>query len=215
MPATTYALQEGEPKRLELAWGRRGENFTVRLDGTEIATLSHKKELSDGQDFPLPDGSILRVQLRKFWGADEWEILRDGQPIPGSATHPATRIRDAATGIFLVSGFSLLSGILQLATGLEQLNFMGSGPRVIIVGVIGLVLGFLVMKRSRLALLASLAVFGVDAVFVVIDLVQVPMMSNTSGYIPMIALLIHAWLLATLIKGYDAINVKHPVNAQG
>ncbi|MCC7446501.1 MAG: hypothetical protein IT324_03745 [Anaerolineae bacterium] len=212
MPATTYALQAGEPKRLELAWGRRGENFTVRLDGNEIATLLQKKELSDGADFSLPDGSTLHIQLRKFWGADEWEILRNGQPIPGSATHPATRVRDAATGVFLVSGFSLLSGVLNLATGLEAFNFMGSGPRVIIVGVIGLVLGFLVLKRSRIALLASLAVFAVDTVFVVIDLVQVPMMSNTSGYIPMIALLIHAWLLATLIRGYDAINVKRPVS---
>jgi hypothetical protein len=212
MPATTYALQEGEPKRLELAWGRRGENFTVRLDGQEIAILPHKKELSDGKDFPLPDGSTLHVRLRKFWGADEWEILRDSQPIPGSATHPATRIRDAATGVFMVAGFSLLSGILQLATGLEALNFMGNGPRVIIVGVLGLVLGFLVMKRSRIALMASLAVFGVDAIFVVIDLVRVPLLNNSSGYIPMIALLIHAWLLATLMKGYDAINVRNPAS---
>lgn len=210
MPATTYALQEGEPKRLELAWGRRGDNFTVRLDGNEIAALPHKKELSDGKDFPMPDGSTLHIRLRKFWGADEWEVLRNGQPLPGSATHPATRIRDAATGIFLVSGFSLLSGILNMATGLEAFNFMGSGPRVIIVGIVGLVLGFLVMKQSRIALMAALAVFGLDAVFVVIDLVQVPLLNNASGYIPIIALLIHAWLLATLIRGFDAINVRKP-----
>ncbi len=107
----------------------------------------------------------------------------------------------------------MLSGVLQMATGIEAFNFMGSGWRVIIVGVLGVVLGFLVMKRSRIALMAALALYGVDTVFVVIDLVQNPLISNTSGYIPVISLLIHAWLLATLLKGYDAINAGNAVKS--
>src|SRR5690348_6213956 len=106
MPVTTYAFKEGEPKRLELSWGRRGQDFTIRLDGSEIATLPNKKELSDGRNFPLPDGSTLRVRLTKFWGSDELQVLRNDQPLPGSASHPATRVRDASTALFLVSGFS-------------------------------------------------------------------------------------------------------------
>src|SRR5262245_6582271 len=96
MPSLNLALEAGGPKRLRLAWNGVWNDLTVHFDEQPVATVPGPKELKEGRCSRLPDGSDLTVQLAKNLTAQELRVLRDGQPVPGSSSDPARRVRDAA-----------------------------------------------------------------------------------------------------------------------
>ena len=93
MPSQAYALKEGGPKRLQISWEGFWKNAIVQLDDEIIGTLATRKQLSAGHEFLLPDGSSLNLQLVRTLTAYELHVLRDGQPLPGSASAPESRVR--------------------------------------------------------------------------------------------------------------------------
>ena len=99
MPVKTYTLDPDNPKRLDIVYKTFWRGATVWLDGQEIGTVSDKQGLLQGEEFKLPDGSKLKVRLTQSLLGSELHILRNGQPIPGSASHPDTGSR-RPTGCF-------------------------------------------------------------------------------------------------------------------
>ncbi len=75
--------------RVEITWdGNLLELRDVRvcLDRRELGTIETHEELKAGKDFPLPDGTVLRVQANEFGIS----VYRDGDelpPDPGDLTH--------------------------------------------------------------------------------------------------------------------------------
>jgi len=163
MPIQTYALEPNGPLRLEISWAPNWTQFTVKLDGVEVGRVENKKALTAGQDFPLPDGSTLHVQL--FTGlAAELAVLRNGQHLPGTAAHPETRLKNAFSLILLVGGFNFLTGLLALLFRWQVLVSMGIGMYQLGYGALLLALAYLTRRLSWWALLAAVVLLGLDAV---------------------------------------------------
>src|SRR5690349_9384101 len=94
MPKQTFALEAGGEKRLEVSWGGMFKNTTVSLDGNSIGVIPDQKALLAGQEFRLPDGSTIKVQLVRSFISTELRVFRNGQPLPGSASDPLTRLKN-------------------------------------------------------------------------------------------------------------------------
>ena len=110
MPVLTYTLDPENPKRLDISYKVFWRGATVYLDGKEIGTAPGKQELTKGQEFKLPDGSVLKLRLVQSLMGSELRILRNGQPIPGSASHPDTTVKTAYWTLFLIGALGILFG---------------------------------------------------------------------------------------------------------
>lgn len=92
MPKQILSLETDEKPRLELEWGGYMRDFRVRLDGEQIEHITGgQRELKEGRDIPLPDGSMLTIKLATNGMMEELQVLRDGVPLPGSAADPTNQ----------------------------------------------------------------------------------------------------------------------------
>jgi hypothetical protein len=165
MPAQTYILDaESNPKRLEILNKAFWRGASVWLDGQEIGTAPDKQALLRGAEFQLPDGSTLKVRLIQSLMGSELHILRNGQPIPGSASHPETLVKSAYWVLYLIAVISLVFGAIGRLMHINMLGELGVGDFSLAFGLIYIVLGYLVRRHSALALYAGIALFAADTV---------------------------------------------------
>jgi hypothetical protein len=162
MPAQTYTLDPDNPKRLDIVYKTFWRGATVWLDGREIGTAPDKQALLRGQELKLPDGSMLKIRLTQSLLGSELHILRNGQPIPGSASHPETKIKTAYWILFLIAGINILFGVVARVLHVNMLGEMGIGDFSLASGVIFAILGYLVRRHSPLALYAGIALYAAD-----------------------------------------------------
>lgn len=78
MPKQQLALEAGGPKRLVITWKGLWKNVTLSLDGQVIGGFPNKAALKAGEEFALPDGSRLHVQLLQRFAQVELRVLRNG-----------------------------------------------------------------------------------------------------------------------------------------
>lgn len=164
MPALTYTLDPDNPKRLDIAIVSFWRGATVWLDGQEIGTVEGKQELLKGHQFKLPDGSTLELRLIQSLLGSQLHVLRDGQPIPGSASHPETAVKTASWALFLIAGISILFGVVAQVSRVNMLGEMGIGGFSVFFGVAYAVLGYLVRRHSLPAMYAGIALYAVDTI---------------------------------------------------
>jgi hypothetical protein len=200
MPSRTYALERGGPERLQIYWRGQWKNVRVYLDGREIGTVSGSKELRHGREFPLGDGSMLRVQYVDGFFSPELRLLRDGQPLPGSESDPTERLRMAAALVYLIAGLNLLLGLAAELYGWERLRRYGFSSTSVVFGGVFLVLGFSVWRRSLQAMKAAIGLFVLDSVAMLI------LTAVQSGRLPVGVLLIRLFLFARMLPGVGAIR---------
>ena len=93
MPSRKFSLDPGAPKRVEISWKGFWREVTVKLDGTVVGTIANKKELMEGRQFRLSDGSFLGVQLAKTFLSIKLVVTRNGQPLPGSDSDPGQQLK--------------------------------------------------------------------------------------------------------------------------
>lgn len=144
MPSRSYALEEGNEKRLEVSWQRGWKKVTLKLDGAELAVIEDKADLKAGKTLALPDGSSLDVRVTR----KGLELVRGGEPLPGSASSLEQALNPAVVAVFWIGGGNLLLGILG-ALNVFDLSF--SLPSIII-GFVFLLLGYYVRRKSAPAL---------------------------------------------------------------
>lgn len=166
MPNQNYALERGGEKSLEISWKGRFLNVDVRFKGNLLGTIPNKKELQKGQIFQLPDETSLLVQMIQ----SELRVLRDGQPLPGSISDPASRLKLSFQIIFFIAGFNIVLGIVVLFFQVEFLQSMGYGIFSVAIGLVFLVLGFFTHRRSRTALIVALIIFGLDCALAIFSI---------------------------------------------
>ena len=152
MPRQLFALEPDGVKRLELTWSGYWKDFKIILDGKPIGVIQKVKTLTHGCDIQLPDGSVLGIKLdRKLLGRT-LILLRDGQPVPGSATSPQRAIKIASDTVYFISGMSLGLVLIAEFFHVQLLLENGIGYVSMIMGFIFLPLAYYTHEGSRLAL---------------------------------------------------------------
>ena len=200
MPKQSFALEPGSTHRLEIQWKGLYKDTTLTLDGVQLGPVLDQGLLRAGQELPLPDGSLLKLHLVSNLAGTELRVTRNGIPLPGSASNPETKVGTAAGIIFFVAGLNLLLGVISLLTRSEFLASLGIGWFSIIFGAFFLVMGFLVKKRSMVALILSIVVFSLDALVGVIG-------SIAMGGAPAIGgLVFRVFLIIRMVQGVGAIT---------
>lgn len=200
MPTKNYALKTGEPERLEISWKGAWKNLTVRLDGSEIGSVANQEELKAGKEFSLGDGSPLKIQLVRKLLTPELQLLRDGQPLPGSASDPTQRLRVAYRIVFFVAGLNIVLGFVTELFQISFLTELGLGLGSIIFGVFFAVLGFFVKRRSMVALGAAVGLFLLDGILAVV------LVAEEGGRPPVGGIIARLFLMVPMIQGFGAIR---------
>jgi hypothetical protein len=185
---------------LELSWSGFWSNFTVSLDGTPLGTLPRGQSLKDGQEFRLPDGSIIHIQLIQKPTGNYLEVLRDDKPLPGSDTNPRTILNTAAGVIYFFSGVNLLVGIIAVLFNVQWLQDYGIGFGSIIIGFIYLPLAYFTGEGSSIALLLAVLLYIVDGVAGIV-------LSIMAGGVPAFGgIVFRVVLLIPMFRGFGAIT---------
>lgn len=209
MAKQTFALERGGAKRLEVSWGGFFKNVQVTLDGAPVGSFATKKQLEAGNTFTLPDGSQLQVQLKRESMVQELHVLRNGSPLPGSASEPEQRVA-AATGMLYFIG--ALNAALGLVGELGQVEFLldiGLGYASVFVGAIYAGLGYLVKaKHSRAALLLAIMLFVLDGLASMVFAAKAGGTPPVGGFVARLFLLIPMW------RGVPALSELKKTNPQ-
>ncbi|MBN1920933.1 MAG: hypothetical protein JW892_06790 [Anaerolineae bacterium] len=200
MPMQAFALEAGGEKRLEISWKGMWKNVTVSLDGAPLGVIPSQKALSAGQEFQAPDGSTIKVQLVNKLMTTELHVLRDGQPLPGSAADPRTKLKNAYGMIYFVAGLNLVLGLVTTLFDVEFLQIIGIGVNSIIFGLVFLVLGYFVQRKSAVALILAIVIFALDGILGFV-------LAVTQGYNPGgVGIVARVFLIIPMIQGIGAIK---------
>jgi len=200
MPKKQFALEKGGPKRVLVSWKGMWKNFSVELDGAPLGTVENQKMLKAGQDFPLGDGTTLRVQL-KTGLSGELQLTRDGHPLPGSGADPEVRLKTAWGVLFFVAGVNAVLGIAAEAFDVEILLALGLGYTSLAIAVVFGGLGFAVKTyRSQVALIVAIVLFALDGLLVIFAAMEAGGRPGVGGII------MRVLLLMAMIQGVGAIK---------
>jgi len=203
MPRKKYALIKSGPKEIECSWGFAWKNFTVTQNGNIIGTIANQRELKEGRQFSLADGSTLWVRLKIGFGTSGLEVLHNGQPLPGSDMDPAQKVKVAFILLLVITGLNLLAGILLSMLDLQSLG-LGIGIGYIIFGVIFGALAFAVRAKSLVALYIAIALLILDA----IAGIAVQVMSNSPTFVWVIVRILILIYLFSAIKAMKDLKTQ-------
>ncbi len=204
MAKQSYALEPGGPKRLHVTWSGIYRDIAVKLDDRTLGSIPDQKGLIKGQDFRLPDGSKLHVQLVSTFMTAELRVLRNGEPLPGSSSDPTARLRNAYLLVYVVGGFNAVLGAVSLLLNVQFLRDVGIGLASFLFGLIFLGLGFLVQKKSLFALIVAIVLFIIDGLSAVV------FAAAAGGSAPVTGLFVRVILLVPMFQGIGAIKaLKH------
>ncbi len=165
MPKKQFILEDNGRHTLELTWDSMWRNFTIHFDGAPVDTIEGGgKGLRAGKTITLPDGSELDVRLKNSLVASELAVVRNGRPLPGSATHPLQKIRQAYTIIFIIGVLNLVLGLVGLVSTAEWVLLLSGGWITAVFGLFLLILGWLVKaKHSLPALITAIFLYAADS----------------------------------------------------
>ena len=166
MPTKTFYLDDARTDAISANWGFfLYRNLTVRYAGNILPAIDPEAKIAQGRHYRLPDGRIFSIQLKTNSYPQELEILIDGQPVPGSSTHPNERIKQAW---YVLLGLGVLNIGLGLFTEfghVEVLRELGLGWGSLVEGVAFAALGWLgYYRRSVPALTIALVLLVLDGI---------------------------------------------------
>ena len=199
MPTRKYALERNEMQRLEISWKSMWKNISIRLDGKAIGSIVNQKELIEGREFSLGDGSILKVKLIHGF-VPELQVAKNGQPLPGSDSDPSQRLSIAYKMVLFIGWLNITLGLSAEILKVGFLQRFGFSFGSIIVGLIFLILGFFVKRESKYALLIAIALFLSDGILAAFFLPEQARNYITGGIVARI------FILMPMIQGVSAIR---------
>ncbi len=169
MPKQILRLDPNEDPRLELEWGGYMRDFQVRLDGKLVGHITGgQRALVKGEKIELPDGSLLKIRLKNMGAVEELQVLRDGKPLPGSASDPLNQYSAAVRVAFLWGLFSIVAGGLFFLLDSAILPSLTLHPLSWLIGIafvvcsVGMARRFPAVGWLAVALLVVDTVLGVN-----------------------------------------------------
>lgn len=163
MTQQRLALEPGQKPRIELDWGTYMREFEVRFDGKIIGRVDGgQKALREPHNFTLPDGSELTICLKKSQMIDELEVLRNGVPLPGSASSLTAKISAAVRSSFFWGVGSLIAGLLAVFNGSPAIIQLTFSPYSILFGLIMIIAAIILVRRSLPVAIIALVTFLLD-----------------------------------------------------
>ncbi len=195
MGKSTYALEKGQPKRLEISWkGLTWQDIQVKLDGLIIGRIPGRRELEEGREFQIDANNRLSVQLVRNLTSQELKVLLNGRPLPGSSSDPHHRLAAAYGVIFFIAGVTIIVGLVAELARIDFLLEAGLGIFAVVTGLILGALGLLVWKK-----LSSIAL-GFATGLLVLDTI----LSVASGNFTIV--IVRVFLLIPMFGGFSAIK---------
>ncbi|GAB2941110.1 hypothetical protein GCM10027048_01950 [Hymenobacter coalescens] len=167
MPTKTYYLDSSQTGLVTVRWGWFWRNFTVSQGEQVVGQLRTANELKQGAAFTLADGRQLTARLREKVGSQQLELLLEGQPLPGSATHPGELLRQGLGVLLFLAVLNVALGLLAEIGQVEVLLQLGLGYASAATGLV--YLGLWWWAKTRLAPAAFYAAIGL----LVLDFVAV------------------------------------------
>ncbi len=199
MPTTTFAIEPGGPKRLEVRWTGPYQDVAIHFDGAQVGAIPSRAELEKGKSFTLPDRSVLHIELAKSFADLELRLTRDGLPLPGSVSDPAERVRLAGYITLFIALCSGVSGLFAALLNIEALQRRGLGWPSVVEAAILVPLGLLTLRNSKTALVLAITVFTLECVGVL------ALRAGASGPLPL-GLLLRFILLVPMVRGVLAMD---------
>ena len=207
MPSKTYYLDAAKTEALTAKWGLFFKNVEILYNGQSLGTVPSKQALEQGYEFSLPDGRRLVAQLTRSLHQQELELRLGGQPVPGSATDPHERLRQAWYTLLFIGGLNLVLGLVAVWQQVEVLQNLGIGWGSVIEGLLYAGLGWWGYKRL------APAAFAIAGVLFVLDGVLMIGASVSAGGNPGIGGLFMRFFLTVLI--YRGFQAARHLRAQG
>jgi hypothetical protein len=138
-----------------VSWEGAFRDVHVLLDGTDVGPVDGAKIKRGGAEVTLPDGTKLAVRVRGLLGI---EILRDGEPLPGSDLDPKRVLRNAA---ILVWVLAVIDGAWDAARAARGMPLLAQGGHAALLALdaIFFLLGFATFFGLRVALGIGIAAF--------------------------------------------------------
>jgi hypothetical protein len=155
-----YDLEPGGGQSLEISTGNFGwkKKTEVRLNGNLIGTFPNQLALAEGQVLQLPDGTALRIQRVN----NKLRVLRNDKRLPSISS-------EVHSTIYFIGGLSIVLGLITLIFQAEFPQTLGFGVFSIAIGSMFLVLGFLTQRRSLIALIIAMIIFGLEGAAVLLS----------------------------------------------
>jgi hypothetical protein len=199
MPTKTYYLDAARTEPILLSWGLFWKNFTISQNGAELLRLPSTKALRDGASVTLADGRVLSAQLKRQLVQEELELLLDGRPLPGSATHPHFRLQQAVYALVFVGGLNLLLGLVAELGAVAWLQRYGFGYATAGIGLLFFGLAWWArVKVASLPIYLGMSLLVLDVVLAFASVGQNDAPPPTAG------LFLRLFLILILYKGATA-----------
>jgi len=143
----------------------------------------------------------LHVQLVQSFGSAELQVLRNGQPLPGSGSDPDQRLAGAWGVLLFVAGLNIVLGLVAVLFDVGLLKTIGVGWESIAEGVVFGGLAYAVRRwRSAIALGVAIAIFAIDGVLGIVASI------GASSTPPIGGIFFRVMLLIAMVRGFGAIR---------
>ena len=183
MPSKNFYLNDNQTEAITIQYGYFFRNFELLYNDRSLGVVPDVAALRAGYPFTLPDGRIITARLLRSLGAQQIELLLNGQPIAGSGTHPQEQIKQAWYTLLTVGLLSAGAGLAAQFISNDFLRKLGLGWETALMGLIFLSLGWWGYRRqSPVAFYIALALLVLDWGLTVAALVQSGGNIGTAGF---------------------------------
>jgi hypothetical protein len=210
MPTKTYYLDDAKTEPIQVRWGMFWKNFTLTQHGQVLARVPNRSALKAGVVVSLADGRALSARLSPQFMQEELELLLDGQPLPGSPTHPHYRVQQAVYALSAVGGFNIVMGLIAEIRPYADLQKSGFGYPSMVEGL--LYMGLVWWAQGRRSVLTFYAGIGLLLLDFIVPLVTMDAAAkpSTSGMFLRFALIAVLYNGAKAAKELQAENPPLP-----
>lgn len=202
MPKKSYPL--GPSSTVDLEWRGLWKDFTVRVDGRELARMQGQRQVGQGGSWQLDDGSTLEVKLETGFGGGGLKVSRNGVPLPGTAGDPKTALKSAAGIVFFIAGLNIVLGLVAELGKVELVLAIGLGWIAVGVGAVFAGLGYATLRGSLVALWIAIVLFGVDGLLGIFATME------AGGTPPVGGIVFRVFIIVAMVKAAMSAAAKPP-----
>lgn len=201
MGKAKYAYNRGSEKNLEVIWsGRNFANVVVMLNGEEVGRSDDANEVAAGKDITLPDGAVLNLKVVKDWiWGNKLHVSINGEAVAGSPGDDNAKLKQVSILVFFIAGINLILGGIAYLGKIDFLLNLGVGLYNIGFGVVFALLGFLAMKRSVVAMILAIIIFGADGLIGIV-------LGIAAGSNPTAGVVLKVFIFIVLLQGPKVIK---------